>query len=162
MLLHAFTNTKQSIPIIDYAKSNVKQRTEEQKRDDLIQRASDGYHKLKMTFSSLTWTGQLWQEWVAAATGVFAILAEANRASKHFTQRQKARLEDISIGYYEVATARAKSYMEEKVALVEQLKDKSKNANGVGQASNKSKHAKDIEQVLMVVETAMAQCGALL
>ena len=110
----------------------------------------------------LTWAGQLWQEWIAAATGVFAILAESNRASKHFNQRQKARLQDISIGYYEVATARAKSYMEEKVAVVEQLKDKSKNAQEGGQASNKSNHAKDIEQVLIVLETATHQCGALL
>ena len=78
MLLHAFTNTKQSIPIIDFAKSNVKQRTEEQKRDDLIQRASDEYGKLKTSFSSLTWSGQLWQDWVAAATGVIAIMAEAS------------------------------------------------------------------------------------
>ena len=158
MLLHAFTNTKQSIPIIDFAKSNVKQRTEEQKRDDLIQRASDEYGKLKTSFSSLTWSGQMWQDWVAAAIGVIAILAEASRASKHFTQRQKARLEEISIGYNEFATARTKSYMEEKVALVEQLKDKSKNANGVGQASNK----KDIEQVLSAVQMAIDQCSALL
>ena len=71
-------------------------------------------------------------------------MAETNRASKHFTQRQKARLEKISIGYYEVATARAKSYMEEKVAVVEQLKDKSKNAQEGEQAFNNSKHAKDI------------------
>ena len=158
MLLHAFTNTKQSIPIIDFAKSNVKQRTEEQKRDDLIQRASDEYGKLKTSFSSLTWSGQLWQDWFAATTGVFAIVAEAIRASKHLTQRHKARLEGISIGYIELATARTKRYMEEKVALVEQMHDMRKNANGVVQASNKQ----DIEQVLIAVQMAIVQCGALL
>ena len=64
----------------------------------------------------------------------------------------------ISIGYNEYATVRTKNYMEKKVALVEQLKDKSKNATGVGQASNK----KDIEQVLSAVHMAIDKCGALL